>query len=427
MLNSRWSVLRASLLLTLAVVGGGFVCVVPVTAAPPAAASAPAADVVVSDGKSDPFAVPDGSPDEILSFIQNVANPQRQFASNDELQEYLKHVSVAISEATDRLLTVELTDQQMIDAIEWRVEAQRIKSKLGDENVVKETDAFLANPEFQKRPAVVKAVAKIRLLREQMQLISQLRTWPRMSPAERADFVNQFIAIVKKGEVGGEQFNMAMAVAEMSDMTDDSALGARALNELIPLFKASADTEVAQQLPYLEGIARRFNLPGNKFEMEGKLLNGKPIDWASYRGKVVLIDYWATWCGPCRAEVPNVLENYRKYHDQGFEVIGISLDDKREAVEQYLHDSGVPWPTTFHVQADGDSWGNPMAVKYGVTGIPRAILVDRQGNVVNLNARGPRLGAELQRLFANGPNGPAAEDTSAVEITDGGVTAQSGR
>ena len=144
-------------------------------------------------------------------------------------------------------------------------------------------------------------------------------------------------------------------------------------------------------------------MPGHKLELTGTYLDGKPLDWEAYRGKVVLVDFWATWCGPCRAEVPNVLENYRKYHDKGFDVLGISLDEKRSDVEQYMRDSGVPWRTTFYAPTDPQHKQPPMALKYGVTAIPRCILVDQQGNVVNLNARGKVLG----RRTAKAPRRPA--------------------
>jgi len=127
-----------------------------------------------------------------------------------------------------------------------------------------------------------------------------------------------------------------------------------------------------------------------------------------------LVDFWATWCQPCRAEVPNVLENYLKYHDKGFDVIGISLDDKRSDAEEYVKQTNIPWPSLFHESSDATGWQNPMAVKYGITGIPTAILVDQEGNVVSMQARGPQLGALLEKLLGK----PSGVESSAVEISD---------
>jgi len=128
----------------------------------------------------------------------------------------------------------------------------------------------------------------------------------------------------------------------------------------------------------------------------------------------VLVDFWATWCGPCRAEVPNVLENYLKYHKLGFDVVGISLDEKRSDAEDYVTQTNIPWPSLFHESSGETGWQNPMAVKYGITGIPTAILVDQEGNVVSMQARGPRLGAALEKLLGN----PSETKTSNVDISD---------
>jgi thiol-disulfide isomerase/thioredoxin len=136
------------------------------------------------------------------------------------------------------------------------------------------------------------------------------------------------------------------------------------------------------------------------------------------------VDFWATWCGPCRAEVPNVLENYRKYHDKGFDVLGISLDEERGAVEQYMHESGVPWKTMFYAAPDAQHKQAPMAIKYGVTGIPRCILVDQKGNVVNVNCRGPMLSTELAKLLGGQANGATGATT--YKVVDE-KTAQSGQ
>jgi peroxiredoxin len=113
--------------------------------------------------------------------------------------------------------------------------------------------------------------------------------------------------------------------------------------------------------------------------------------------------------------VPTILENYQAYHDRGFEVLGISLDTDRGAVERYLDEVGVPWPTLFSDNAEATGWEHPMAAKYAITSIPRAILVDRAGRVLHLNARGQTLGAELKRLLGE----PSTGQLSAREVSSG--------
>jgi thiol-disulfide isomerase/thioredoxin len=382
-----------------------------------AAEDEPAAgEVVVSDDAN--FEVPDGDAATLLAFIEKVANPQQQFTSDAELKGYLENAATALSDATAKILAGEATDQQMIDAIEWKLESLRIRQKLGDENADKETGEFLAGLQFDSRPGVTKAIEEIRQNRAAMQvqveLMTKLRQWPRMDESQRADTTDWLVNAVKSGGAGGSYASMVTMFCDSLAGTPDSALAQRALSELIPLFRTNDSPEVQKRLPMLEGIERRLNLPGNSIEVSGTYLDGTKLDWASYRGKVVLVDYWATWCGPCRAEVPNILQNYLKYHDKGFEVIGISLDDTREAAEEYVKQTNIPWPSLFHESSDGSGWQNPMAVRYGITGIPTAILVDQEGKVVSMNARGPRLAAELEKLL-----GKSSEDeASAVEVSD---------
>ncbi|MEM9659784.1 MAG: TlpA disulfide reductase family protein, partial [Planctomycetota bacterium] len=181
----------------------------------------------------------------------------------------------------------------------------------------------------------------------------------------------------------------------------------------IALFDDSDDEEINETIARMEGTLRRLDLPGNTMDLSGTLLNGEAFDWDSYRGKVVLVDFWATWCPPCIGELPNVLEMYEAYHDQGFEVVGISLDDSETKVSGFVEARDIPWVTLFPAEESDRGWNHPMARRYGISGIPTAILLDRDGKVVHMNARGGALRSELQELLGDPPAVEAAIEAAA--------------
>ena len=124
-------------------------------------------------------------------------------------------------------------------------------------------------------------------------------------------------------------------------------------------------------------------------------LHGEPVDLAALQGQVVLVDFWATWCGPCRDEMPNLRAAYQKYHARGFEIVGISLDKDQAKLEQYLADNQLPWPQYF----DGRGWQNGIAQRFNIHSIPASFLLDRDGVLRAANLRGPALDQALSRLL----------------------------
>lgn len=122
-------------------------------------------------------------------------------------------------------------------------------------------------------------------------------------------------------------------------------------------------------------------------------IDGEPLSIAKFKGKIVLVDFWATWCGPCVAELPNVLKAYKKYHDKGFEVIGISLDKDEAKLKAFIAEKGMPWPQYF----DGLGWGSKLGQKYGIDSIPATFLLDREGKIIGKGLRGKALLEELEK------------------------------
>ena len=182
-----------------------------------------------------------------------------------------------------------------------------------------------------------------------------------------------------------------------------------AANEAEPTTPA-AQVEKTVQVPVNVKPAPNENTiaEGHAFPtLEFAGLSGDQVNLANLKGKVVLIDFWATWCGPCRSVMPDLVETYKEYHDQGFEIIGISLDKDQSQLEKYMQDMGITWQQYY----DGLGWSNKIAKRFGVRGIPHIVLVDKNG-AVHFNTdysqeKAPLHGVELRNVVAKLCSAPA--------------------
>jgi len=220
-----------------------------------------------------------------------------------------------------------------------------------------------------------------------MQAVNRILTAKR--GADEAKFVAELEksarALIKEFPKREEGYRLLLSAAQNGDEAKARALA----KEII------ASNDAGEVKASAEGLLRKLDALGKPLDIKFTALDGREVDVSKMNGKVVLIDFWATWCGPCVAEIPNVKKAYDKLHPKGFEIVGISFDDDKEKLQKFVSKEQMPWPQFF----DGKGFGNEFGQQYGINGIPTMWLVDKKGNLREMNAR-DGLDAKVEKLLA---------------------------
>jgi len=215
---------------------------------------------------------------------------------------------------------------------------------------------------------------------------------PRIDAAARAAVDAELAGLRKDYPADGRREMLRLQYAHFLKRPDPVAA-----ESILRELGASQNLHVAAMAQQeLAAFQRTHELNKAPLDLKFTALDGTEVDLARLRGKVVLVDFWATWCGPCRMEMPNVVATYNRLHKDGFEIVGISLDQNKDRLIGYAKQAGISWPQYF----DGKGWQNDISSKYGVNSIPSAWLVDKKGFVRSTDARGGDLTDQVKALLA---------------------------
>ncbi len=168
---------------------------------------------------------------------------------------------------------------------------------------------------------------------------------------------------------------------EIIAVMPDAAKADKSIAELIQAIEAFQPTEV-----------------GDKFaDIKGLSIDGKEVALSDYagKGKVVLVDFWASWCAPCIGELPNVKNTYARFKDKGFEIVGVSLDEDKDAWKSMTEEHELSWPQFSNLKG----WDEPAARVYNVRSIPHTVLIDKDGTIIEKNLRGEAIDKKLEELL----------------------------
>jgi len=236
-----------------------------------------------------------------------------------------------------------------------------------------------------------------------IQVGADIKAGKRTEP-ELSDDLKQFDALL--AEHKGEKTDAVAQILYMkallySEVIKDTAKSDALMQQLTNDFSGTPFVAKIQQQQVREDAAGKIQaslVEGAQFPgFNEKDVAGKSLSIANYKGKVVMIDFWATWCGPCRGEIPNVVATYQKYHDKGFEIIGVSLDQDSQKLQNFTQENNMTWQQYF----DGQGWDNKLAVKYGIESIPMTFLLDGNGKIIGKNLRGQELTDAVANAVAN--------------------------
>jgi thiol-disulfide isomerase/thioredoxin len=353
-----------------------------------------------TDIKPETFVIPaDADARQLLKKIHEIAALRPQFESENDAEKFLTVSRNAILTAADQLLRNKHTEDQDVETLKAKLQAYQVLLVVGVKDAFPKALKFAEELKEDKRPILSE-------LGQQAWIDFKMSTLPTSDAKERLGLVN--VIATQLAKKPRDYYEFANNLGQMLEMIGDGETAAKAYAVFGDILSKNLDENfraVGEKMR-TGAVNRARLLTGDPVKVSGKTLDGKSFDISQYKGKVVVVDFWATWCGPCRAELPNLKNVYEKYHSKGLEVVGVSLDENKEDLIKFLAENHLPWKILVSTEAHHSGFDNPIADNYGISGIPTVFLMNREGKVVSLSARGEQLATLVDGLINGQLNPP---------------------
>lgn len=357
---------------------------------------ATAAEKKETDEPAKAFPLPkDADAAQLLEFMEELVNTKEEFSSAEEENRHQERVSRTMIAVADRLLAEkDLTDDDTQKVAFLKVQGHLNLAVLDDFSApsVKQAVAAVDKLLKDKRPEIASFAQLNRF-------IVRIACVPGLPQADRDQLIDDVIAEVVAQEFDGNSMQLAQRLGTRFARMGDEERNIAFSSKLAKAMRDSGDERLMADAARIEGQLRQLQLPGKTMEITGTTVAGDKFDWESYRGKVVLVNFWATYCEPCKEEMKNVLKTYKKYHDKGFDVVSISVDPDPDKLDTFLAKQKWPWTVLYDRERAEQGEPNAMAMYYGVSQLPTAMLVDKEGKVISMEPFGPQLSRLLDDLL----------------------------
>jgi thiol-disulfide isomerase/thioredoxin len=309
-------------------------------------------------------------PNELLSRIDEVLSDENYRGAVELMQ---------VRQATGLLEQMGYTEQ----ATAVRQKVGKLFEKNKDPNLANAAWQILAeqHPATNGMRDAMQAIMKGEASAKEQLKAAAERMIVELPPERTVMFlVSQIVNVEFSGQPEAASILVEVANANLDKITDEKAKA-----EVATLF---------------EGFKTRQAIIGKELSFAGIVdTTGKPLDWSAYSGKVVLVDFWATWCQPCLIELPNVEKAYAAFKDKGFEVIGVNLDDNVADLQGFFQQKTLPWMTYRNADPNQIGFEMPLAKELGVQAIPFVLLIGKDGKVAKLHVRGEGLIPAIEELL----------------------------